>query len=171
MSGLILGIYLLINTFYYFNLIPPVPLALESGLVAHNVERNTDSDEYFVTYEQNPWYNMWRENRYEFTYKPGSDIYVFTSIFAPSKLSESILHRWKWFSPHTNQWEVMDEIGFEITGGREGGFRGYTVKNKMMEGSWKVDVITNDGLVLGIINFEIDSTSSSEPKRLGTRVF
>ncbi|MEX0724552.1 MAG: DUF2914 domain-containing protein [Gracilimonas sp.] len=171
MSGLILGIYLLINTFYYFNLIPPVPLALESGLVAHNIERNTDSDEYFVTYEQNPWYKMWRENRYEFTYEPESDIYVFTSIFAPSKLSESILHRWKWFSPHTNQWEVIDEIGFEITGGREGGFRGYTVKNKMMEGAWKVDVITNDGLVLGIINFEIDSTSNAEPKRLGTQIF
>jgi hypothetical protein len=41
----------------------------------------------------------------------------------------------------------------------------------MMEGEWKVDVITNDGLVLGIINFEIDSASTTQPKRLGTRVF
>lgn len=171
MFSLILGIYFLINTFYFFNLIPPVPLAMESGLVAHNVERNIEMDEYYVTYEQNPWYKIWRDNRHEFSYEPGADVYVFTSIFAPSKLSESILHRWKWYSPYTNQWEVIDEIGFEITGGREGGFRGYTVKNKMMEGEWKVDVITDDGLVLGIINFEIDSATAAQPERLGKSVF
>ena len=35
--GLVAGIYLTINIFYYFNLIPPVPLALETGMAAHNV--------------------------------------------------------------------------------------------------------------------------------------
>lgn len=171
MTGLILGIYFLINTFYFFNLIPPVPLAMESGLVAHNVERNLESDEYFVTYEQNPWYKFWRDNQYEYHHQSGDSVFVFTSIFAPSALKESVMHRWKWYSPHTNKWEVIDEIGFEITGGREGGFRGYTFKKKMMNGRWKVDVITNDDLVLGIINFEIAMDSTAQPKRLHTEVF
>lgn len=171
MSGFILGIYLLINTFYYFNLIPPVPLAMETGLVAHNVERNEPSNEYYVSYEQNPWYKIWRDNQYEYHYQSGDSVFVFTSIFAPSNLKESVFHRWKWLSPYTQDWEDIDEIGFEITGGREGGFRGYTYKNNMMEGQWKVDVITNDGLVLGIINFEVVLDSATQSQQLKTRVF
>ncbi|MEX2604663.1 MAG: DUF2914 domain-containing protein [Gracilimonas sp.] len=171
MTALILGIYLLINTFYYFNIIPPVPLALDNGLIAHNVEKVSETDEYIVTYEKNSWYRFWRENKYEFAYQPGSDVYVFTSIFAPSKLKKAVLHRWKWYSPHTERWEIIDEIEFEITGGREGGFRGYTYKSKMMDGQWKVDVITDNGQVLGNINFEIDSSATAKPVGLIKKVF
>lgn len=167
--GLIFGIHLLINSFYFLNLIPPVPLALDEGLVAHNIEK--EDNQYIVTYEREPWYKIWKDNRHEFEYEPGSDVYVFTSIFAPSDFRKDVLHRWKWFSPHTEQWEVIDEIGFEITGGRNEGFRGYTYKNKMMEGEWKVDVITKEGLVLGIINFEIDIDSTAQPYRLTRRIF
>ncbi|MBO6584874.1 MAG: DUF2914 domain-containing protein [Gracilimonas sp.] len=169
MLGFIFGIYLLIHTFYFFNLIPPVPLALDEGLVAHHVERSDDT--YVVTYEREPWYKIWKDNRHQFEYEPGSNVYVFTSIFAPSDFRKDVLHRWKWYSPHTNNWEVIDEIGFEITGGRDEGFRGYTYKNKMMEGEWKVDVITKEGLVLGIISFEIDIDSTAQPYRLSSRTF
>lgn len=171
MSGFILGIYLLINSFYYFNLIPPVPLALDVGLVAHNIQKNTETNEYVVTYEQNPWYKIWRDNAKEFNHTPGSEVYVFTSIFAPSELKESVMHRWKWYSPHTEKWEVITEIGYEITGGRDGGYRGYTYKRNMMEGKWKVDVITDNGLVLGIINFEVKMDSTAQPQEMKTRVF
>ena len=163
MSGLILAIYFLINTFYFFNLIPPVPLSMETGLVAHNIEKSTQNDQYIVSYEQNPWYKIWRVNNDQFLYQPGERVYVFTSIFALSNLKKSVLHRWKWFSPHTEEWENIDEIGFEITGGRNGGYRGFTYKNNAMEGDWKVEVITDEGLVLGIIDFTIvmDSTSQT----------
>ncbi|MDZ7694157.1 MAG: hypothetical protein U5K69_24060 [Balneolaceae bacterium] len=36
-TGLILGLYISINLFYFFNLIPPVPLALEDDIVAHDL--------------------------------------------------------------------------------------------------------------------------------------
>jgi hypothetical protein len=98
-------------------------------------------------------------------------VYVFTSIFAPSDFKKNVLHRWKWFSPYTNKWEVIDEIGFEITGGRDKGYRGYTYKNNVMEGEWKVDVITKEGLVLGIIDFAIEVDSTAEPQGLIKRVF
>jgi ABC-type multidrug transport system fused ATPase/permease subunit len=171
MLGMIAGIYILINTFYYFNLIPPVPLALDTGVVAHNIEKQ--EGEYLVTYERSPWYNFWRENRFEIEYKPGTNIYIFTSIFAPSDLNKTVAHRWKWYSPHTENWEVIDDINFEIAGGRDEGFRGYTYKGNMMDGLWEVDVITEEGLVLGIIKFEVhtDSTSSFNPRRMVTRSF
>src|SRR5690606_25301466 len=41
--GIILAIYGTINLFYFSNLIPPVPLALDSGLVAHKVKKVNNS--------------------------------------------------------------------------------------------------------------------------------
>lgn len=144
-------------------------MALDTGLVAHSIEKV--NNEYKVTYERAEWYKFWRENRLEFAYKEGSSVYVFTSIFAPSNLNKKVSHRWKWFSPHTNQWEVIDDIDFEITGGRDGGFRGYTYKSNMMSGLWEIDVITEEGLVLGIIDFEIESDTPLQPRRMITKSF
>lgn len=167
--ALIFGIYLAINSFYFLNLIPPVPLALDTGLIAHSVDKSGDT--YIVTYEREPTYKFWRENREVFNYKPGSDVYVFTSIFAPTEFQKSVMHRWKWFSPHTEKWEIIDEIAFDITGGREKGFRGYTFKNNMMDGEWKVDVVTQQGQVLGIVSFLIQQDLQANPQRLITRIF
>ncbi len=169
MLGMIIGIYVTINAFYAFNLIPPVPLALDTGIVAHSIEKK--NGEYLVSYERTEWYKFWRKNRKAYIHKPGDNMYVFTSIFAPSNLNKKVAHRWKWFSPHTNEWEVIDDINFEITGGRDEGFRGYTFKSNVMEGLWKVDVITKEGLVLGIIDFEIIQDSTLSPKRLTTKSF
>lgn len=167
--ALIIGIYLMINTFYFFNLIPPVPLAMDQGLVAHNIEKQ--NDEYTITYEKAPFYKFWRDYGNDLIYKPGERVYIFTSIFAPSDFEKSIYHRWKWYSPNTEKWELIDRIGFNITGGRDEGFRGYTYKGNMMEGDWKVDVITSEGLVLGIINFSVVEDSTADPKRLVSKVF
>ncbi len=169
MLGMIFGIYILINSFYYFNLIPPVPLALDTGVVAHNIEKEENT--YRISYERTEWYEFWRQNRKKYIHTPGENMYVFTSIFAPSNLNKEVAHRWKWFSPHTNKWEIIDDIKFEITGGRDEGFRGYTVKSNVMEGLWKVDVITEEGLVLGIIDFEVVQDSTLQPKRLVTKSF
>lgn len=169
MIGLVLGIYLMINTFYYFNLIPPVPLALETGLVAHSIEKKNGS--YKVTYERTDWYKFWRENQKEFIYKEGQPVYIFSSIFAPSNLTKKVAHRWKWYSTYTKEWEVIDEISFEITGGRDGGFRGYSYKTNMMEGKWEVDLITDENQVLGIIDFEVISAKEKIPQRLATKNF
>ncbi|MDZ7717710.1 MAG: DUF2914 domain-containing protein [Balneolaceae bacterium] len=167
--GLVVGIYLMINTFYYFNMIPPVPLALESGIVAHNVEKVNGN--YEVTYQKEVWYKFWRENSLTYLQEPGSNVYLFTSIFAPTDLQKSVAHRWKWFDPATDQWQVADTISYEIMGGRDHGYRGFTYKNNVWEGSWKVDVITEEGLVLGIIDFEIEIDSTTQHIELETQVF
>ena len=167
--GLVAGIYLTINIFYYFNLIPPVPLALETGMAAHNVVK-TNGD-YVVTYEKEDWYKFWRENSLKFIYEPGTNIYVFTSIFAPTDLQKSVAHRWKWKNPDTGDWQVADNIGYEITGGRDQGYRGFTYKSNITEGIWEVDVITEEGLVLGIINFEVEIDSTAQRRGLETQVF
>lgn len=167
--ALVAAIYLMINTFYYFNLIPPVPLALESGMVAHNVEKT--NGQYVVTYEKEDWYKFWRENRLTYLYEPGTNVYVFTSIFAPTDLQKSVAHRWKWWNPDLEEWEISDKIGYEITGGRDKGYRGFTYKSNIKEGFWEVDVVTKEGLVLGILNFEVEIDSTANQRRLETQTF
>lgn len=169
MLGIILSIYLTINLFYFFNLIPPVPLAIDIGIVAHNIQKKDNT--YNVTYEQDKWYVFWRDHKFKLIIQPNTDVYVFTSIFAPTEIKKSVLHRWKWYNNTLGEWEIIEDIGFEITGGRNAGFRGYTFKNNVKSGLWKVDVITEEGLVIGIVDFEIIMNSTTQPNRVIERKF
>ena len=164
-----MGLYFLINTLYFLKFIPPVPLALETAIVAHDITKA--DDEYLITYSRSPRYKFWRENNDSFIHEPGSNIYVYASIFSPTDFKKSVLHRWKWFSPHTNKWEIIDEIFYDITGGRDKGFRGYTHKSNIMTGRWEVDVLTSDGMVLGRTNFTVTQDSLKTSGNLVTVIF
>ncbi|HLW14858.1 MAG TPA: DUF2914 domain-containing protein [Flavobacteriaceae bacterium] len=166
---IILGIYAMLNVFYFTNLIPPVPLALNSGMVAHKVQKENNS--YIVTYEQDDWYIFWRDHRIKFIHEPGERVFIFTSIFAPTEIKKSIYHRWKWYDESTKKWAVSDRINYGIAGGRDGGFRGYTYKDNVTPGLWKVDVITEEGLILGVIDFEIISDPNLQPHKMVERRF
>ncbi|MGB3150163.1 MAG: DUF2914 domain-containing protein, partial [Maribacter sp.] len=92
-------------------------------------------------------------------------------IFAPTALQKSILHRWKWYNSTKETWEFVEDIGYEITGGRDNGFRGYTYKSNVKEGKWKVEVMTEEELILGVIDFDIIIDPTQEPKRLREKIF
>lgn len=167
--GIISIIYVTINLFYFTNLIPPVPLALDAGIVAHNVQRENDS--YLVTYERDDWYIFWRDHRIKFIRQPEEKVFIFASIFAPTEIKKSVSHRWKWLNENSNKWEVVDNISYEITGGRDDGYRGYTFKNNVKPGLWKVDVLTEEELILGVIEFEIIMDATLAPKRMIQKSF
>ena len=169
MISMILGIYLLINVFYYFKLIPPVPLALDKGVVAYNIDIKKGF--YEVTYEVDDWYVFWRDHKVNFSRNLNKPVYVFTSIFAPTDLKKKIYHQWKWFNSETAIWENSDKIGFEITGGRDRGYRGYSFKENVIDGEWKVEVITDDDLVLGVVDFNIITDNSVIKPRLLTKKY
>ncbi len=167
--ALIVSIYITINVFYAFNLIPPVPLAwIQDWWLMRCGRENND---YIVTYEKNPWYVFWRKHHSTFHRQADQRVYVFTSVFAPTDLKKSIFHRWKWYNPETGKWEVTDDISFKVTGGRDPGFRGYTHKNNLKEGQWKVDVITEEELVLGVVDFEIKNTSEPYEEGMVKKTF
>lgn len=167
--GIILTIYITINLFYHFKLIPPVPLALESGIASHNVKLK--NNKYIVSYETDEWYVFWREHRLEFIHTPGKRVYIFTSIFAPADIKKSIFHRWKWYNYTTKKWEIIEDIGYNITGGRDGGYRGYTFKTNVKQGLWKVEVITEEELVIGVVDFEIVAGNNLQPIEMVSKEF
>lgn len=167
--GIILTIYFIINGFYFLKLIPPVPLALKEGIVAHNVAYADNS--YKVTYERDKWYVFWRPYNQTYLHTPGKPIYVFSSIFAPTDLKKSVFHRWKWYNENTESWETADNIGYDITGGRDGGFRGYTFKKNVNKGRWRVEVLTEEELLLGVVNFEVVINNPPKPYRAVIKEF
>ncbi|WP_419211867.1 DUF2914 domain-containing protein [Maribacter sp. X9] len=169
LMGLIILIYGTINLFYFLRLIPPVPLALDKGIVAHDIQLK-DND-YLVSYEPEDSFIFWRKHKSDFSYSPGENIYIFSSVFAPTDLKKQIFHRWKWYDEVAQKWEVMDKIGYDITGGRNGGFRGYTYKNNVKPGEWEVEVITDEEQILGVIDFNILQPNTSKPINLHTDRF
>ena len=165
----ILAIYIAINGFYYFNLIPSVPLAMETGMVAYDVQKKNNT--YIVTYERDEWYIFWRTHNINFHRQADESVYVFTSVFAPTDIKKSIFHRWQWYNPETGSWEITEDIGFEVTGGRGRGFRGYTYKNNLTEGKWKVHIITEEELLLGVVDFVVINTPKSYKRGMVKKSF
>src|SRR5690625_3419233 len=162
-------IYATVHVFYFTNLIPPVPLALQSGLVAHNVQKQNNS--YLVTYEQDEWYIFGRDHRINNTLKQDEKVLISTSTLPPTPIKKSIYHRWKGNKEPTKKGKVPDTISNEPTGGRDEGYRGYTFKDNVKPGLWKVDVITEEGLILGVIDFEIIINPNVQPHKLVEQKF
>ena len=169
MAGLILTIYASINIFYYFNLIPPVPLSMQEGIVAYNVEKKEDI--FIVSYEQSNVLNIWETYDKTFNYSPSDTVYIFTSIFAPTDLTKSVQHQWQRYIPSSKQWRTTDSISYDVIGGRRGGFRGNTFKQNVAEGKWRVNVTTKEGLVLGRIDFTVINDTTFDKSRLKTEQY
>jgi len=151
--GIILSIYLIVNVFYTQNWIPPVPLSMKDGGIYHQVKRQGNL--YRLKMVQPAWYQFHKTDDDPYFYQPGDSVFCFTSVFAPVKLTKNILHRWQYWDEKTEKWITTDVLGFEIRGGRRGGYRGYTYKKNVQEGNWRVDVITAENLLLGRITFRI----------------
>lgn len=165
----VLSIYGFITAFFFLRLIPPVPFALDKGIVAHQIEKKEGF--YYVTYETDDWYVFWRDYRQRFVHNAGEPVYVFTSIFAPTDLEKKVFHRWSWYNVELDEWEIVEDIAYEIKGGRNEGFRGYTLKKNVKSGFWKVDILTENEFILGVIRFEIVDNPNFKPKNVVVKRF
>lgn len=147
----IMVVYLAFNFLYFTNIIPPIPLALTDAGVYHTVVRR--GNDYIVEYEPAPWYIFWRQEDPVYHWQSGERVYVYSSIFAPTKFTEQIHHRW--LEKQDGRYVERDRLGYAISGGRDGGYRGYSYKSAVNPGQWRVDVVTEQGQTLGRIYFEI----------------
>ena len=151
--GLLVGLFGLIHLFYVQGWIPPVPLALRDGGIYHEVRR--EGDVFRMRYQQPAWHQFWRDSDEVFYHQPGAPIYCFAAIFAPTRLNTEISHVWMFFDPEEETWKESDRIGYEVAGGRDGGYRGYTRKRNIYPGTWRVDVTTADGRIVGRVKFRV----------------
>ncbi len=89
-------------------------------------------------------------------------VYCFTSVFAPVSLDTTIYHHWQYRPARSEDdqnerpFSTTDRIPIEISGGREEGYRSYTVKQRVMPGEWRVDVETEDGRLISRVAFQVE---------------
>ncbi|MDO9264369.1 MAG: DUF2914 domain-containing protein [Desulfosalsimonadaceae bacterium] len=156
----IAGIYIAVNILYFFNIIPPIPLSLKDGGVYHSVMKNTDGN-YVVQYEDLGW----REHVTlypDFHLKAGGPVYVYSAVFSPPSLNTTIVHEWQYDDPKTRAWTDCERIALSVVGGRDGGFRTYSMKTGMAPGHWRVTVATLKGRVIGRVRFNV-AVTDTEP--------
>jgi hypothetical protein len=155
----ILMIVMTVNVLYFANLIPPVPLALTRAGIYHYVRRTSEG--YVAKYVPPSLARFWRKWDNPFYFTPGESVYCYTAVFAPGKVRIPVCHVW---SRKTGRgWTQTDRIDFEITGGRDGGFRGYTAKGGITPGEWRVEVETETGQTLGRIDFTVVPSPTPHP--------
>ncbi len=159
-------IFVTFNILYFTGAIPPLPLALKDAGVYHGVVRT--GDEYRLFYEPLPWYESFLRYNITFHRAPNEPAYVFTAIFAPTDLTTTIFHEWQLYDESRKAWVTEETVPFYIVGGRDGGYRGYSVKTNPAAGSWRVNVITSFGQTIGRVAFNVVATSS--PVHLETEV-
>ena len=131
------------------------------------VERTADGN-YLAISEVKKWYNFLIPNNIIYI-SSDEPVYVFSSVFAPTKLNTEIFHKWQYYDEANEQWIESDKLGFSISGGRDGGYRGYTLKSNIQEGLWRVDVVTKRNQLLGRVKFvvkEVDKEVDLEIKTL-----
>jgi len=152
------SIFLIFNVLYFANVIPPLPLALKDATVAHSVRRI--NGEYHLQTEPLKWYQRYLQYNTVFHKAPGETVYVFTSVFAPTRLSTTVTHEWERYHPVVDEWLEVSDVSFPIQGGRDGGYRGYTLQDVTVPGDWRVNVRTADGRLIGRVSFRIEDVAS-----------
>lgn len=171
-SGLVVSIgsvFIFINILYFTNIIPPIPLSLKEAGVYHLVER-TGSGGYRAEGELTKWYNFFERYHPKIHLIPNEPIYFYSAVFAPTSFNVPIFHEWQYFDDVKNEWKTTDTLQFEVIGGRDGGYRGYSLKMNIFAGEWRVNVITKRGQHVGRTSFTVlegTATLSVETKILG----
>ena len=159
----VLGLFLLINSLYFTNILPPIPLSLKDGGVYHLVTRTTEG--YTLIGEPKGFLDRFRF-RDTIHVAPGTPVYAFSSVFAPTDLQVPIVHVWQQYNEGTKKWITVSTIDFPITGGSDGGYRGYSYKKNVSPGKWRVSVNTPRGQIIGRIQFEIKNGSPESTKHI-----
>jgi hypothetical protein len=156
------GVYLIINFFYFTGILPPLPLSLKDAGIYHSIAHTPPG--YTATAEQEPWLVRLGIEAPTMHVLPSESLYAYSAVFAPIQLTTIITHRWEWYDPSKKQWLTEARIAYPITGGRSGGYLGYSAKAALAAGQWRVDIETIDGRLIGRIPFTVVAAQLPPPE-------
>lgn len=145
--------------FYFLNWIPPVPLSMKFGGIFHEVKKSGDRFE--LSYKRK-WFQVWK--RSDSSYPANEPVYCFTAVFAPVALKTTVYHHWYFRLDSGKPFTHADKIPLQISGGREGGYRVYTFKQRLAPGDWRVDVEAEDGRIIGRVSVTVEEQDETQPQ-------
>lgn len=149
----VLAIFLAMNVMYFANIIPPIPLSLKEAAVYHSLERSA-SGGYILGKEDRDlidYLRLWEK----VGIREGKPLYAYTSVFSPANFNLRIIHEWEMFDEERRRWTTISRVPLTISGGRDEGYRTYSAL-AVVPGRWRVNVVTERGLVIGRIGFDAE---------------
>jgi hypothetical protein len=153
-------------TCYFTSLIPPIPLTLRDSGVFHDLQRSADG--YTVSTEAaRPWWQFYEPQTIHLV--PGDPLFAYSAVFAPGDFSAHVIHRWEWYDVAAKKWIMQSKVDFNLSGGRAGGYRGYSEITNAPTGQWRVSIETTSGQTIGRINFNVVEASSEPALHTETR--
>jgi hypothetical protein len=166
-----IGVAILLLLLYVFKILPPIPLSIEHIGIYHQIEKISDpvtgESHFKMSYNRSKW-KFWQHGDQTFKSLPGDKIYCFVRVFAPANFKDKIYFHW--LKKNRSDWLSTDRIPNEINGGREAGYRGYSIKSNYEPGEWRIQVETENGHEIGRINFSVEPADSGEPSEMQTQV-
>jgi hypothetical protein len=147
-----IAVFAVLNAFYFTGSLPPLPVVLANSGVYHFVKR--DGDVYQAQGEDEPWFTRFGATPVIHV-APGQPLYVYSAVFAPIRFHMAVVDHWKHYNRLQHKWATVSRVKFSINGGRDGGYRNYTIQHKVWDGDWRVDVDTADGRIIGRIPFTV----------------
>jgi hypothetical protein len=155
-------VLIFINISYFTNILPPLPLSAESAGIYHSVWRVPGA--YMARTETNqPWQVRFLGFAPTVNITSGEWLYAYASVFAPTSLTTTVRHRWEWYDITNKEWVTKSKISYQIVGGRDGGYRGYTTVPMSEVGKWRVNIETADGRLIARLPFKVEQVASLPP--------
>jgi hypothetical protein len=151
-------VYALMNIFYFAGVLPPLPIALSAGGAYHFVQKK--GPVYEAQGEPQSWLTRFGATPV-LHLAAGQPLYAYSAVFAPIKLNTTVQHRWQHYDTKAKGWHTVSTVSFKIVGGRDNGYRGYTITHHTAPGDWRVDVDLPDGHIIGRLNFTVVSVPAS----------
>lgn len=154
----------LVNAFYFLKVFPPLPLVLTDAGVYHDVRRV--GGDYHVRVEQEPaaWRALFGTNPI-LHIQPRGRLFVYSPVFAPEGLRTRIVHEWQRLDTE-GRWATQQRVSGPINGGREKGYRFYTLKTAPQPGQWRVNILSDDGRTIGRVRFAVETQAVPPATRL-----
>lgn len=153
----ILSTYFLMNVFYFTNILPPLPLSMKDSGAYNLVQK--EGTNYVVSRESKNFFNNFFDNTIRVNPSDQS-LYYFSSVFAPTRLNTQIFHEWEYYDSKNKKWVKTTKVPFSIIGGRNQGYRGYSLKQNLSEGLWRVSTKTSNGQIIGREKFKVVFTDN-----------
>lgn len=154
------GVLVLLNLFYFTNILPPIPLALKEAGVYHSIVRS--GNDFVAQSEKLSWWQRFSP-RSTLKLTAEESAYVYGAIFAPISISTQIVHHWQYYDEGESAWVTKGQINIAIVGGREAGYRSYSFLKDPLPGRWRVSIETARGQVIGRQGFTIERVGKIPP--------
>lgn len=136
---------------WQFGMIAPVPLVLRDLAIGQGFAR-VDGQFRLEVEPASPWC-PWCRFDATVHVPEGQRLYGVSAVFAPLGVTALLEHRWEFRA--AGGWRVMARSRFAASGGRGGGFRGYSWVLDPPSGDWRLVVATQDGRTIAIEPFTV----------------